>query len=102
MKADHRKAPMAPGKRDRIARKRLFTHLTLLKDDGPDWRTLLQDVPEAWPLIRQDVDVDEPKEKVTLYPDRSVAKVFRAMGVGHQARMNRVLATWAGLHMQRL
>ncbi|MGD1882242.1 MAG: BrnA antitoxin family protein [Paracoccaceae bacterium] len=36
----------------------------------------------------------EPKEKVTLYLDRSVARSFKAMGKGYQSRINRLLQTW--------
>jgi len=56
---------------------------------------LREAVPEAWHTLEQDLDVAEPKEKVTLYLDRSVAKFYRAMGQGYQARINRLLATWA-------
>jgi len=56
-------------------------------------------VPEAWHLILADFDVAEPKVKVTLYRDKSVAQVFRAMGPGWQSRANRVLATWVAMHV---
>ena len=50
-------------------------------------------------MARQRLDlclgVTEPKVKVTLYLDASVARFFRAMGNGYQARINRVLSTWA-------
>ncbi|WP_348540471.1 BrnA antitoxin family protein [Shimia sp. R9_3] len=39
--------------------------------------------------------MQERKEKVTLYLDKSVARFYRAMGKGYQARINRLLATWA-------
>ena len=38
-----------------------------------------------------------PKTKITLRLDESVAKFFRAMGPGYQARINRILGTWAQL-----
>jgi hypothetical protein len=31
---------------------------------------------------------------MTLYLDAPVAKMFKAMGRGYQARINRILATW--------
>lgn len=57
-----------------------------------------REVPEAWHTLEADLDVEEPKEKVTLYLDRSVARVFRAMGKGWQGRVNRLLACW--VHLQ--
>lgn len=59
-------------------------------------------VPDAWHMIEMDVDVEEPKEKVTLYLDRSVAQLFRGMGRGYQGRINRILATWAQMKIADL
>ena len=68
------------------------------------WRSQLEDnisaamrdeVPDAWHRLEADLDVVEPKVKVTLRLDASVAKFYRAMGVGYQARINRILETWA-------
>ncbi|MDA8585495.1 BrnA antitoxin family protein [Rhodobacteraceae bacterium] len=56
-------------------------------------------VPDAWHMIEMDVDVSEPKEKLTLYLDKSVAKMFKAMGHGYQARINRILATWVQMQI---
>jgi len=56
-------------------------------------------VPEAWHLILADLDMAEPKGKVTLYLDKSVAQVLRATGPGWQARAKRVLATWVAMHV---
>ena len=36
---------------------------------------------------------------MTLYLDRSVAKAFKAMGQGYQARINRILETWLQMRM---
>jgi uncharacterized protein (DUF4415 family) len=47
-------------------------------------------VPDAWHTLAHDPDVRAPK----VYPDRSVARAFRAMGHGYQARINRLLATY--------
>lgn len=57
------------------------------------------DVPDAWQTLEQDTDVDEKKVKITLRVDESVAKFYRAMGTGYQARINRILATFAQMRM---
>ena len=49
-----------------------------------------------------DYDIVEKKEKLTLYLDESVAKVFKAMGNGYQARINRILATWVQMKMAEM
>ena len=59
-------------------------------------------VPEAWDTLEQDIDVDEPKEKITIYLDASVAKFYKAMGRGYQARVNRVLATFAQMRIAQV
>jgi uncharacterized protein (DUF4415 family) len=81
-------------KGQRIARERLQRHLAELEADRPDWDRIRRLVPDDWHRVAQDVDVEERKEKVTLYLDRSVVRVFRAMGLGYHARINRLLATW--------
>jgi uncharacterized protein (DUF4415 family) len=81
-------------KSERIARGKLFRHLWEARADVLD-AALAEAVPEAWHTLEADLDVEEPKVKVTLYLDASVAAVFRGMGTGYQARINRVLATWA-------
>lgn len=43
----------------------------------------------------------EKKEKVTLYLDRSVARCFRGMGRGYQARINQLLRTWMQMKIAR-
>ena len=53
-----------------------------------------REVPEAWLTLELDVETEAPKEKVTLYLDQSVAKMYRAMGRGYQGRINRILETW--------
>ena len=55
-------------------------------------------VPEAWHTLEHDLDVEEPKTKITLRLDDSVARFYRAMGPGYQARISRILALWA--HMK--
>jgi uncharacterized protein (DUF4415 family) len=92
-------------KTERIARGRLLQHLWEARADALE-ESLAAEVPEAWHTLEADLDVVERKVKVTLYLDASVARVFRAMGVGYQARINRILATWvqmkiAGLMRER-
>lgn len=82
-------------KTQRLARERLLHDLIHLSRD--DWvsATLADVVPDAWHTLEVDLDVEEPREKVTLYLDRSVARFYRGMGHGYQARINRLLRTWA-------
>lgn len=56
--------------------------------------TARKEIPEAWHTLEMDVETEGPKEKVTLYLDRAVIAMFRKMGKGYQARINRVLETW--------
>jgi hypothetical protein len=71
--------------------------------DTPIWVYDLRDeVPAAWATLEQDVDVEEPKVKITLRLDESVAKYYRAMGKGYQERINRVLATYAQMKIARV
>lgn len=55
---------------------------------------LREDLPLEWHLLEVDHPVHEKKEKVTLYLDRSVARLFKGMGSGYQARINHLLRTW--------
>jgi hypothetical protein len=82
-------------KTERLARDRLMRDLIHLNRDGWITSTLAEAVPDAWHTLEADTDVDEPREKVTLYLDRSVARFYRAMGRGYHARINRLLRTWA-------
>lgn len=79
----------------RMARDRLRRSLIGLDGDGALWRGLQTRVPEAWATLEDDLDVAEPREKLTLYLDRTVARFYRAMGAGYQARINRILSTYA-------
>ena len=91
-------------KTKRLAEERFFRLIHDLSHESDE--TLSDDirrvVPDAWHLIEMDVDVAEPKTKVTLYLDQPVARLFRAMGAGYQARINRILATWAQMKMVEL
>ncbi|SEO81908.1 BrnA antitoxin of type II toxin-antitoxin system [Salinihabitans flavidus] len=82
-------------KTERLARERLVPNLIRIESDGWIDATLREQIPDAWHTLEADVDVREPKEKVTLYLDRSVARFYRGMGHGYHARINRLLATWA-------
>jgi uncharacterized protein (DUF4415 family) len=92
-------------KSERIARTKLLRHLWAARTDQLD-DELEREAPAAWHTLEADLDVEEPKVKVTLYLDTSVARMFQAMGKGYQARINRVLGTWmqmkiAGLLQER-
>jgi uncharacterized protein (DUF4415 family) len=88
-------------KTERIARGKLFRHLWEARGETID-PDLEAEVPDAWHTLEADIDVEEPKVKVTLYLDTSVARVFKAMGTGYHARINRVLATWVQLKIAGL
>jgi len=85
-------------KTERIAKERFTYYLWRLTGDmdASDY-TARENVPDAWHCIEQDIDCEEPKVKVTLYLDRSVARCFKAMGKGYHARINRLLQTWLQL-----
>jgi len=88
-------------KTERIDREGLMKNLIqLMRDDWIPIR-IADEIPDAWHTLEADLDVTEPKEKVTLYLDCSVARFYRAMGKGYQARINRLLATWAQMHIAR-
>ena len=82
-------------KTEKLAREGLMKNFVFLSQETWIPSTIALEVPEAWHTLEADVDVEEPKEKVTLYLDRSVARFYRAMGKGYHARINRLLATWA-------
>ncbi|MEM8801729.1 MAG: BrnA antitoxin family protein [Pseudomonadota bacterium] len=88
-------------KTQRLAGERLMN--LMLRSDWDDDDKFIdvvrRNIPDAWHTLEMDVDVAEPKEKVTLYLDRSVAKAFRAMGHGYQARINRLLQTYLQLQI---
>ncbi|ABG30883.1 hypothetical protein CEP88_16145 [Roseobacter denitrificans] len=89
-------------KTEHIARRRLMYHLWRADEDTLPLRALREEVPDAWHMIEADIDCHEPKVKTTLYLDQSVAKMFRAMGQGYQARINRILNTWLAMKMAGL
>mgnify|MGYP001820788511 CR=1 FL=1 len=89
-------------KTERLARDRLIRNLRAFEADSYFEFTLHQQIPDAWATLEEDVDVEEKKTKVTLYLDESVAKFYRALGKGYQARVNRVLATYAQLKISNV
>lgn len=99
----HRSRP-EPGrtKTARLAYERFMGTIRDHEYDGnvPYW--VNDHVPEAWDTLEQDVDVIEKKVRVTMRVDESVAKFYRAMGPGYQARMNRVLATFAQMRIAQI
>ncbi|MFV2037610.1 MAG: BrnA antitoxin family protein [Paracoccaceae bacterium] len=84
-------------KTERLARTRFFALLRRFEDEEPLDYAISEQIPEAWRTLEDDVAVHEPKVKITLMLDTSVARFYRAMGHGYQARINRVLATYAQL-----
>ncbi|MEL7025634.1 MAG: BrnA antitoxin family protein [Pseudomonadota bacterium] len=93
--------PRIGPKSQALASKRL-TRLLIDLYDEPMPLEARQVIPEAWATLEDDIDCEEPKVKVTLRMDASVAKFYRAMGRGYQARMNRVLATYAQMQIARV
>ncbi len=85
-------------KAERIARQGMIRFLNeeMLRDSDVSLQ-LREKVPEAWHTLEHDLDIDEPKTKITLRLDDSVAKFYRAMGPGYQARISRILALWANM-----
>ncbi|MGB3313967.1 MAG: BrnA antitoxin family protein [Albidovulum sp.] len=83
----------------RLARARLARHLQGFGDDEGLWWRVQERVPEAWATVEEDLDCEEEKVKITLRLDASVAKLFRAMGKGYQARINHILTTYAQMRM---
>ncbi|RII37987.1 hypothetical protein DL237_15060 [Pseudooceanicola sediminis] len=79
----------------RIAQERLYRYAWEESHDMLDLDRVRDRVPDAWHTLEQDLDVHEKKVKLTLYLDASVAKFYRGMGSGYQARINRLLGTWA-------
>ena len=90
--------PRKGTKTQRLAQHRLRRLLLDLDTDAIPWE-VEKNIPEAWATLEDDIDVEEKKVKITLRLDESVVTFFRAMGVGYQARMNRVLVTYAQMQI---
>jgi len=99
----HRDQPLARSGRltrtQRMAHERLLLNLRELENEDELAYMIRDLIPEAWATLEADVDVEEPKTRITLRLDTSVARFSRAMGPGYQARINRVLATFAQMRM---
>jgi uncharacterized protein (DUF4415 family) len=89
-------------KTERLARRRMIYHLWVASEDRLPLDEVRAEVPDAWHTIEADIDCAEPKDKVTLYLDRSVARAFKAMGKGYQQRINRILDTWLQMKIAAL
>ena len=89
-------------KSERLARERLYKNLKELQHDDALTFIVKEDVPEAWHTLSLDLDVTEKKIKITLLLDESVAKFYRCEGRGYQARINRILGTYAQMKMANL
>ncbi len=74
----------------------------MLDNEGILNSHIRDNIPRAWATLEQDIDVTEKRTKITLRLDVSVAQFYRAMGNGYQARINRVLATYAQLRISQL
>jgi len=85
-------------KRQRIAEEMATKDLAWLEMSRHVPYSLEKRAPKDWFTIRHDFDCTEPKVKLTLYLDKSVVTVFKAMGKGYQARINRILSAY--LHME--
>jgi len=81
---------------------RMLLNAAHLKEEGPYDYQVQALVPEAWDTLEKDIDVCEKKTKITLLLDDSVAKFYRAMGQGYQARINRILATFAQMRISQV
>lgn len=102
LKETAKSAGMRISKTRQLYIERTLLNIAHLKEENVfDYHVQAQ-VPEAWDTLEQDVDVAEPKMRVTLLLDASVAKFYRAMGKGYQARMNRVLATFAQMRIAQV
>jgi len=82
-------------KSERLAEERFYKQLRRFDDENDLAYAIKSHIPSAWKVLEDDVDVTEPKIKITLLLDESVAKYYRALGHGYQARINRILATYA-------
>ena len=89
-------APARGPKSRRLAEERFYALLSqsAMENEKAFLEAMRHEVPEAWHTLEMDLEVEAPKEKVTLYLDRAVVTMFRKMGKGYHARINRILETW--------
>ncbi len=83
------------------AYQRLHWDITYLNRHSLIGTDIREQFPLEWHTLEADLNVAEKKEKVTLYLDRSVARCFRGMGKGYQARINQLLRTWMLMKIAR-
>ncbi|MFO1207596.1 MAG: BrnA antitoxin family protein [Amaricoccus sp.] len=90
--ADRRQDPHDDGRslREEIAYAQLVAELALMKA----WWNRARLKPGVVPRDAAGIAVAGPRTNVTLKLDADVAKWFRAMGLGYQARMNYALKSW--------
>lgn len=88
-------------KTERLAEQRFRRSLRMLENDDIMDDYLDRNIPCAWATLERDIDVTEKKIKITLRLDESVVKFYRSMGNGYQARMNRILATYAQMRISQ-
>lgn len=93
--------PTKGPKSKRLAAARYRALMAQMNDDELRFEDLKDVVPEEWHTLELDLDCIAPKDKVTLYLDRAVARTFKAMGQGYQARINRVLELWLQLQIAK-
>ena len=89
-------------KSERLARRRLMYHLWLQDEDSLPLSEIRAEIPDAWHTVEADIDCYEHKQKLTLYLDQTVARLFKGLGKGYQARINRILQLWLQMKMARL
>ena len=87
---------------ERRALERMRRHIEPLQNLGMDKWDVKLAVPEAWAVLHEDFEPREKKVKLTIRVDESVAKFYRALGTGYQARMNAVLSTYAQMQIARV
>lgn len=98
----HKRPRVKIGPKSRRMAERRLKHLLLDLYEEPIPYEAEQVIPETWATLEDDVDVTERKVKITLRLDESVVKFYRAMGGGYQARMNRVLQTYAQMQIAQV
>lgn len=99
----HRSAPeRGYSKSARLAFDRAMANATDLETEGIEPYWIKETIPEAWDTLERDIDVFEKKVQISLRLDESVAKFYRAQGQGYQARINRILATFAQMRIAQV
>ena len=84
------------------ARKRFLRTLHIYDSESVLEFALQEIIPVEWATLEDDMPENEPKVKITLLLDKSVAQFFRAMGPGYQARINQVLKLFAQMRIAKV